>query len=224
LRLEETASTGIQVQLIDGSRLAGREIDPDISAPGRNNQNVIVNIDYAFGEQAEHIIRYLLMLFGRTIASVNFLGKAGALQGKRGDILAPTAFIKQSSERYEPLPDPSMRCKECLLARIPDRTIHEGPMLTVEGTLLQNRRMLYFYKHIWGCVGIEMEGIHYYRQVLESRNLGIIPSEIPLRFYYYVSDLPLDHKSNLSLRLSVLEGLPPLYAITREILSEIFED
>jgi hypothetical protein len=96
-------------------------------------------------------------------------------------------------------------------------------MLTVDGTLLQNRRMLYFYKHIWGCVGIEMEGAYYYRQVLESMRLGVLPEDLALRFYYYVSDLPLDHAANLSSRMSAQEGIPPLYAITREILSEVFE-
>jgi len=207
--------------MIDASRLAGLALDPGIAASGGDGKNIIVNIDYAFGEQAEHVIRNLLMLFGKNLASVNFLGKAGALVGKRGDILAPTAFIKQSSERYEPLFNSSVRCKPCLQERIPGRSVHEGPMLTVAGTLLQNRRMLYFYKHVWGCIGIEMEGAYYYRQVLESRRLGIVPEDVVLRFYYYVSDLPLDHASNLSSRMSALEGIPPLYAITREILTEV---
>jgi hypothetical protein len=223
LRLEETASTGIQVQIVDGTKLEGLEIDPGVVPVPRDRRVIIVNIDYAFGEQAEHVIRNLIMLFGTNLASINFLGKAGALQGKRGDILIPTAFIKQSSERYELLPQPSVRCKSCLLERVPGRSIHEGPMLTVDGTLLQNRRMLYFYKHIWGCVGIEMEGAYYYRQVLESMRLGVLPEDLALRFYYYVSDLPLDHAANLSSRMSAQEGIPPLYAITREILSEVFE-
>jgi hypothetical protein len=223
LRLEETASTGIQVQIIDGTKLAGLEIDPGVAPVPRDRKFMIVNIDYAFGEQAEHVIRNLIMLFGTNLASINFLGKAGALQGRRGDILMPTAFIKQSSERYELLPPPSVRCENCLDERIPGRSIHKGPMLTVDGTLLQNRRMLYFYKHIWGCVGIEMEGAYYYRQVLESMRLGVLPKDLALRFYYYVSDLPLDHRANLSSRMSAGEGIPPLYAITREILSEVFE-
>ena len=222
-RLKETTSTGIQVQLIDASRLAGLGLDPGILPPAKDARDIIVNIDYAFGEQAEHVIRNLLMLFGRNLRSVNFLGKAGALLGKRGDILVPTAFIKQNSERYEPLPKIDQGCAQCLLSRVPGREVHLGPMLTVDGTLLQNRRMLYFYKHLWGCVGIEMEGAYYYRQVLESRRLGIIPEDVELRFYYYVSDLPLDHASNLSSRLGALEGIPPLYAITREVLTGVFD-
>ena len=224
VRLKETASTGIQVQLIDASRLSGLNLDPGIAPAKKDARNIIVNIDYAFGEQAEHVIRNLLMLFGRNLASVNLLGKAGALLGKRGDILMPTAFIKQTSERYEPLLKAAQGCEHCLSARVPGREVHLGPMLTVDGTLLQNRKMLYFYKHLWGCIGIEMEGAYYYRQVLEARRLGIIPEDVELRFYYYVSDLPLDHASNLSSRLGAMEGIPPLYAITREVLTGVFDD
>jgi hypothetical protein len=37
-----------------------------------------------------------------------------------------------------------------------------------------------------------------------------------------VSDLPLEVGSNLSERLQASEGIPPLYAITRQILAGIF--
>lgn len=36
----------------------------------------------------------LILLFGTNIRSINVLGKAGAMVGKRGDILLPTHFIK----------------------------------------------------------------------------------------------------------------------------------
>ena len=50
-----------------------------------------------------------------------------------------------------------------------------------------------------------------------------IAPDIVLRFLYYVSDLPLAHDATLSARLRAIEGVPPLYAITREILTGIFE-
>ncbi|MFO7782494.1 MAG: hypothetical protein R6W94_12815, partial [Spirochaetia bacterium] len=74
--------------------------------------------------------------------------------------------------------------------------------------------------HIWGCLGIEMEGIHYYLQVVEAAQLGVIPHDIRSRLFYYVSDLPLEHTATLSAPLAATEGIPPLYAITRHILSE----
>ncbi|AFG38681.1 cyclic nucleotide-binding domain-containing protein [Spirochaeta africana] len=222
LSLRETASTGIQVQLIDCSRLAGIGIDPDVTPVPAGSKDFIVNIDYAFGEQAEHIMRNLAILFGRNVCSINFLGKAGALLGRRGDVLAPTAFIEQTSDMFQPVPAPSQAALKDLQHRLPGRQVHPGPMLTVEGTLLQNSMMLHFYHSIWGCTGIEMEGTHYYRQVLESTQIGVIPEDVDLRFFYYVSDLPMDHGSSLAARMGPAEGVPPLYAITRHILSEIF--
>jgi len=82
--------------------------------------------------------------------------------------------------------------------------------------------MLQFYRRIWGCVGLEMEGIWYLRAVLEAEQLGVLRPDARRRFLYYVSDLPLSPEAKLSSRLSPLEGVPPLYAATRELLSGIF--
>ena len=221
LRLKETAFTGIEVQLFDTKVLQDRRIDASIKTmPTR--RSLLLNIDFAFGQQAEEIIANLLMLFGKKIKSVNILGKAGALVGKRGDILCPTAFLEQSDDMLHQLPRVELNV-ERLGARVPDRGVYVGPLLTVAGTLLQNRMMLHFYRHIWGCVGLEMEGAFYYRQLLESMHLGVISKDVALRFLYYVSDLPLDASSTLSGRMNAIEGIPPLYAVTREILTAIFE-
>ena len=214
--VNRTVSTGIQVQLIDLSRVNLHEIDPllvSVACPDVGSaDDLIVNIDYAFGEQAEYVIRNLLTLYGESVRSVNFLGKAGALVGRRGDILAPTAFIEQHSDLFQPLPSQD---------EPPGVPVHRGPMLTVDGTLLQNRQMLNFYRQIWNVVGIEMEGTHYYRQILESRQLGVVRPDVVCRFLYYVSDLPLESSASLAAPLGASEGVPPLYAITRHILSRI---
>lgn len=216
--LTETASTGIQVQLIDLSKLAGADIDPGLPPFGEERNDLIVNIDYAFGEQAQYIINNLLLLFGANLASVSFLGKAGALQGHRGDILIPTAFIEQGSDIFEPLPDyPSDR----IVHRFPNREVFSGPMLTVRGTLLQSREMLQFYREIWGCIGLEMEGAHYYRRIVEAAELGVISQNVRMRSFYYVSDLPEETAAGLSSPLLAWEGVPPLYGITREVLHDI---
>ena len=68
-----------------------------------------------------------------------------------------------------------------------------------------------------------MEGAYYLRHVVQSMNRGSIPDDVALRFLYYTSDLPLRHDSNLSARLRATEGVPPLYAITREVLTAILE-
>ena len=221
LRLSNTSSTGIQVQLIDIAALASATMDPGVRYPAEPGSGLIINIDYAFGEQAEDIIRNLILLFGRNLASINVLGKAGSLVGRRGDILIPDAFIEQTSDRFYPLPGDEGPAFSAL-RETDDPTVHRGPILTVAGTLMQNRRMLHFYRRIWGCIGLEMEGIFYLRQILEAVELGVIPRPVPVRFLYYVSDLPLEHRDSLSIRLHPSEGIPPLYAITRETLNAIF--
>jgi hypothetical protein len=222
LRLRETVSTGIEVQLIDIRKLIGRPLDTRIGQPPDGTRALIINIDYAFGEQAEEIIRNLILLFGRRLKSINILGKAGALVGKRGDILIPTAFIEQTADRFYPFSDCVASEYPGIEQRVPGSEVHCGRLLTVTGTLLQNRQMLHFYRHIWGCIGLEMEGTCYYGQILESQQLEVVPADLRMRFLYYVSDLPLMRAANLSSSLSAAEGIPPLYGITRQIIHDIF--
>jgi hypothetical protein len=221
LALPDTSFTGITVQLIDTSRVAWEHTDPGIPQSGPDRPALIVNIDYAFGEQAEHIIANLVSLFGRSLASVNVLGKAGGLVGSRGDVLVATGFVEQHLDQYHAIPGGHAVDVERLRARLPGREVHVGNVLTVTGTLLQNRTMLHFNRHIWRCVGLEMEGSWYLRHVVQSMSRGSLSPDVVMRFLYYTSDLPLRHDSNLSARLRAAEGVPPLYATTREVLTGI---
>ncbi len=216
LRLEDEASTGIAVQLIDSSRLSPL-VDDKLEKV--SPCQLIVNIDYAFGVQAEEIIRSLISIFPNRVSSINVLGKAGSLSGQRGDLLIPNAFILQADDSFYPLNNPVS--EERLRQYAPASRIVQGPLLTVEGTLLQNRALLNFYRNIWKCIGLEMEGVHYARAVTEARQLGVLAPDSPARYYYYVSDVPLEAGQQLSQPLSPWEGVPPLYAITREVLNQI---
>lgn len=222
-QMPDTAFTGIAVQLIDASRVRWDETDPGIPDAAGGRPALIVNIDYAFGEQAEHIIANLVSLFGRNLASVNVLGKAGGLVGERGDVLVADGFVEQHRDQFHPIPGDAVVDVERLRRRLPDRGVHRGNLLTVTGTLMQNRTMLHFNRHIWGCVGLEMEGACYLRHLVQSMNRGSAAPGVELRFIYYTSDLPLRHDANLSARLRAAEGVPPLYAATREVLTGILE-
>jgi len=223
LTLDWTAFTGIAVQLIDTTRVQWSETDPGIPDRGPARPGLIVNIDYAFGQQAEFIIANLISLFGRNLATVSVLGKAGGLVGARGDVLVATGFVEQRRDHFHAIPGRDTVNVERLRSMLPDRGVHEGPVLTVTGTLLQNRTMLHFNRNIWKCIGLEMEGSFYLRHVVQSMNRGSIPRAVDMRFLYYISDLPLNHDSNLSARLRASEGVPPLYATTREVLTGILE-
>ncbi len=214
--LRATAFTGISVQLFDLASLPGEALPDGI----RPRPGLLINIDYAFGQQAEPVIAGLIKLFSRQIRSINVLGKAGGMMGKRGDVLVATGFVEQ-------LQDALMTPKttvdiESLKARVPGRGVHVRRALTAAGTVLQNGTLLHYYRRVWGCVGLEMEGAWYCRRILESQQLGILRDDCDLRFLYYVSDLPLDEHTNLSAPMTVAEGIPPLYAATREVLKAIW--
>jgi hypothetical protein len=133
----------------------------------------------------------------------------------------PTAFVEQSQDSFLSVSAHNADAAARLAAALPERRILEGPLLTVAGTLLQNRAMLQFYRRVWGCVGLEMEGSWYLRAIHEAEALGVLAPGASLRFIYYVSDLPLEAGQGLSARLRPVEGLPPLYAATREVLQGI---
>lgn len=219
-RLTQSAFTGIAVDLFDARRLDPDLADPAIALRVPDRPTLLVNVDYAFGQQAEEILANLLFLFGQRVRSVNVLGKAGGLTGARGDILLPDATILQTNDeryviRHTDLTD------ELLAELAPGRGVHHGPVLTVAGTLLQDRTLLHFYRHIHRCVGLEMEGSFFLRQLRRATDTGIVRADLVPRFAYYVSDLPLSPHDNLSASLGPQEGVPPLYAITRAILKRV---
>jgi hypothetical protein len=219
-RLRTTAFTGIAVDLIDARRIDPSLCDPDVAVQTPQAPTLIVNVDYAFGQQAEEILSNLLFVFGHAVRSVSVIGKAGGLVGRRGDLMVPRATLLQSGDELYPLPNADLDAAR-LAALAPGRTVHEGSVLTVAGTLLQNRQLLHFYRRFWQCVGLEMEGSFFARTLIAAMSAGIVRSDVATRFAYYTSDVPLDPDSTLSEALSPAEGVPPLYAITRAILGQI---
>ncbi len=219
--LTHTAFTGIEVQLFCLQRLAQRNWDPAVPSPS-GHPGLLVNIDYAFGQQAEPIITALLSLFGRRIRSVSVLGKAGGLYGSRGDVLVASSFVEQETDA---LIEAGPSCDlHGLRQRLPGRRVLAGRLATVAGTLLQNDVLLRYYLNLWQCIGIEMEGSWYARRLQEAMRLGLLRADCDCRFLYYVSDLPLEHGESLSGSMGPFEGIPPLYAITRHVLTEVFSD
>ncbi|ESL08856.1 hypothetical protein TRSC58_03435 [Trypanosoma rangeli SC58] len=202
----------------------------------RLNRHFIINMDFAFGAQAEGICRAIFGVFGHRIRSVNVIGKAGGFVGKRGDIQLPNeVLMSKSGLLVEDPQDELRRCRNQGLTaeRLqqlagPNVSVHEGRLLTIAGTMLQNVRMLKFYKRIWGCVGAEMEGSYFARALEDFYRQGIANRVLVTRFAYYTSDLPLASctpngvaSASLSAPMTPVEGVPPLYAIVRGILENI---
>lgn len=58
---------------------------------------MILNMDYAFGEEGFFIFNEMFESLGADVSSVYVMGKAGTLVGGRGDIMLPSYFVKQGS-------------------------------------------------------------------------------------------------------------------------------
>jgi CheY-like chemotaxis protein len=217
--LDDASFTGIQVRLIDVNQLGAR-LDPYLDPPALQHRTLIVNIDYAYGQQAELIMRSLILLFGQRIRSISVFGKSGAIVGQRGDLLLPDRLLLQTDDQLYPLPNRDLTPADFVSVGC-DQPVHEGTLLTVLGTIMQSREMLYYYRHFWNVIGMEMEGSFYLREILRARSLGLIPNEVCLRFAYYTSDTPLEPHASLASSLATKEGLPPVYAITRAVLRSI---
>jgi len=72
------------------------------------------------------------------------VGKAGGLIGKRGDILLPSHVLLQSQDDLRPIAQTGISPEK--IAKICSREVHVGTVLTIEGTLLQDRVLLNFYR------------------------------------------------------------------------------
>lgn len=219
--LPQNYLTGIDVSVIDLEKLK-YPFDPYLMPFQPQKKTILFNIDYAYGKQAELIIRNLILLFGKKIKSISVFGKAGSIFGKRGELVLPTYFIMQENDVTYTIPNADLTMQHLLKAGC-QRKIHTGAMLTVLGTLMQNHEMLMFYQNFWKAQGMEMEGGYFLQEINRASMRQLLDPHLKLRFAYYISDAPLDVTASLAKRLSITEGLPAVYAITRAILRRIFE-
>jgi hypothetical protein len=184
-------------------------------------------MDYAFGEQAYETIDELLKPYkfkGKkghlNIESISIMGKAGILEGGKGDIMIPSAHIFEgTADNY---PFKNELCKSDLEGQGVD--IYEGAMITVLGTSLQNKEILkFFHDSTWNVIGLEMEGAHYQKAIqAASKVRNSINPDVKVRYAYYASDNPLETGSTLASGGLGTSGVRPTYLITRKILEQIF--
>ena len=220
--VDEMFGTGISIQLINPDLIDYDHIDQVVAQNikyahlSSETAQLILNIDFAFGKQAESILNSLILLFGTNIRSVNVLGKAGAIIGKRGDILLPTHFVMFHEECAQPVKNIDLDVDRLIvLANSSD--LYRGPILTVLGTFVQNADSLHYFEQLWNCIGLEMEGYYFARAIDQGIMKGLLDPDVISRYLYYVSDVPLAITGNLTEKLEPWEGIPPLYAIVRSI-------
>lgn len=227
--LKDGSGTNIGVQIFDLSKVDPKSVAKEVSWNKKyikKNKPLLLVFDYPFGEQAYEIMDELLKPYDYkeskkllNLASINIMGKAGILEGGKGDIMIPTAHIFEGTADNYPF-------ENKLLAEEFGGNgvgVFEGPMITVLGTSLQNKDILrYFHKSSWGVIGLEMEGAHFQKaiQVATKIRKSVNPSA-DLRYAYYASDNPLETGSTLASGSLGLDGVRPTYLITSRIISGI---
>lgn len=212
--LKDESGTNINVQIFDMSKI------------DTSKKEVIIVMDYAFGEQAYETIDELLRpykqdneLIRLDVQSLSIMGKAGILEGGKGDVMIPSAHIFEGTADNYPFEN------ELSMKDFEDDNVSvvEGAMITVLGTSLQNKDILkFFYESTWNVIGLEMEGAHYQKAIQSASKVrGSISKDVKVRYAYYASDNPLETGSTLASGGLGTTGVKPTYIITQNILKQI---
>ncbi|TDT46333.1 hypothetical protein CLV90_0383 [Maribacter spongiicola] len=226
--MDDTSGTNIDVQIFDTAKIKINNCSYEFSEQAVDKKPVIFVMDYAFGEQAYETIDELLKPYITkknntsliNVDSVSIMGKAGILEGGKGDLMIPSAHIFEGTADNYPF-------KNELCAKDFEGyglEVFEGTMVTVLGTSLQNKDILkFFHKSTWNVIGLEMEGVHYQKAIQSASKIRkSIGEDVKVRYAYYASDNPLETGSTLASGGLGTTGVKPTYLITDKILKQIF--
>lgn len=224
--IDDQSGSNIDVQIIDLSKIDLKNTPfADLKYSG---DDVILVFDYAFGEQAFEVMDELLRpydfngeIYTMKVKSISIMGKAGILQGGKGDIMIPTSHVFEGTADNYPFEN-TLKLEDFVDDEI---QAFEGGMVTVLGTSLQNKDILrYFMDTSWKAIGLEMEGAHYQKAIqVASKIRHHISEDLFVMYAYYASDNPLETGSTLSSGGLGLTGVKPTYLITLRILEKILK-
>ncbi|MBL4745621.1 MAG: hypothetical protein JKY08_04575 [Flavobacteriaceae bacterium] len=226
--VKDTSGTNINVQIIDTEKIVLDQTNYTIENSKEGLSPVLIVMDYAFGEQAYETMDELLKPYKTpekkkyfmNIESVSIMGKAGILEGGKGDIMIPNAHVFEGTADNYPFKN---QLKKSMFVGCGVNVV-SGAMVTVLGTSLQNKDILkFFHRSTWQVIGLEMEGAHYQKAIqAASRIRGNISKKVKVRYAYYASDNPLETGSTLASGGLGTTGVLPTYVITEKILNQIF--
>ncbi|WP_114492285.1 DUF6909 family protein [Candidatus Ulvibacter alkanivorans] len=225
--IEDSSGTNIDVQVFDTAKIKESSFISSENEVEESDKPVIIVMDYAFGEQAYETMDELLKPYVDgdrathflNVVSISIMGKAGILEGGKGDVMIPSAHVFEGTADNYPFKN---KLKKSLFAD-DDLNVCTGTMITVLGTSLQNRDLLkFFHNSTWDVIGLEMEGAHYQKAIQAAAKIrGSISSKVKVRYAYYASDNPLETGSTLASGGLGASGVKPTYAITEKMLNQI---
>ena len=227
--IKDSSGTNINVQIIDTNLIPPCSYSDYLDIVEKERKPVIIVMDYAFGEQAFETMDELLKPYVDykevkhylNVVSVSVMGKAGILDGGKGDIMIPSAHVFEGTADNYPFKNMLKRShfEESSLKT------YKGAMITVLGTSLQNRDILkFFHDSTWDVIGLEMEGAHYQKAIQSASKIRkSISSNVKVQYAYYASDNPLETGSTLASGGLGTTGVKPTYLITDKMLTRIFQ-
>ena len=225
--IEDQSGANINVQIFDTAKYDEGGWSDLLRDKQKQEKPVLIVMDYAFGEQAyetmdELLKPYLLQDSSKAyldVKSVSIMGKAGILEGGKGDIMIPSAHVFEGTADNYPFKN-ELKKKDLAGNGI---DVYDGSMITVLGTSLQNRDILkFFHDSTWNVIGLEMEGAHYQKAIQSASKLrGSISAKVKVRYAYYASDNPLETGSTLASGGLGTTGVKPTYLITEKIIEQI---
>ncbi|WP_435624047.1 DUF6909 family protein [Flagellimonas sp.] len=228
LFLDDDSGANIDTQIFDSAKFGKGACCYDFPEGIQEDEKpVIFVMDYAFGEQAYETIDELLKPLEingdkkfLNVESISVMGKAGILEGGKGDLMIPSAHIFEGTADNYPFKN------ELCSADFEGHGLKvlEGTMVTVLGTSLQNKDILkFFHESTWNVIGLEMEGVHYQKAVQSASKIRkSIKKDVKIRYAYYASDNPLETGSTLASGGLGTTGVKPTYLITDRIIKQIF--
>jgi hypothetical protein len=231
-QIDDPRVTNISVQIINTEMIDFELNAEDVGLDEKyvkKEKPILLIMDYPFGEQGYELMDELLKPLDEepemtlNVKSISIMGKAGILEGKKGDIMIPNAHVFEgTADNYPFENDLDREDFEGQGLEVYDN----GPMITVLGTSLQNRDVLqYFLRSSWRAIGLEMEGAHLQKAIQSAAQVRkSISKEVVLRYAYYASDNPLVTGHTLASGSLGKEGIKPTYLITLNILKKIFRD
>jgi hypothetical protein len=228
LFIEDNSGTNIDVQIFDATQIdCSHLITNAFAGKPKEETPVIIVMDYAFGEQAYETMEELLKPYRcentkthfLNVKSVSIMGKAGILEGGKGDIMIPNAHLFEGTADNYPFKN-KLKTAHFEGSGI---NVSEGSMISVLGTSLQNKDILkFFHDSTWNVIGLEMEGAHYQKAIQAASKIrGSISEKVEVRYAYYASDNPLETGSTLASGGLGMTGVKPTYLITQKILEQI---
>lgn len=190
--IQDESGTNIDVQIFDLKNLQNKNSQFPIS---NENDDVIIVMDYAFGEQAYETMDELLKPFKlnderkfMNIDSVSIMGKAGILQGGKGDIMIPNAHLFEGTADNYPFKNEPIKAAADGTVIFAEWSVETGYVVIIEHKF----GLISVYKHNASLLTQQGDLVKAGKVIALAGNTGELSSGIHLHFELWIDGNPID--------------------------------